>query len=43
VNGKEGDNPLTDLTMYGKHPFPPDIEELLLRMKSLVAEKDDVH
>jgi len=34
-NGKIGDNPLTDMTIHGKHPFPPDIEEMLLRIDSL--------
>jgi hypothetical protein len=37
-NGKVGDNPLTDLTVHGKHPFPPDIEELLLRADALGRE-----
>ena len=32
VNGKFGDNPVTDLTIHGRHPFPPDIEDLLLRI-----------
>lgn len=35
VNGKLDDNPLTDLTIHGLHPFPPDIEELLLRVDEL--------
>jgi hypothetical protein len=35
VNGKHGDNPLTDLVSYGEHPFPPDIEALLLRIEDL--------
>lgn len=35
VNGKHGDNPLTDLTIHGEHPFPPDIEKLLLRIDEL--------
>lgn len=34
-NGKPGDNPLTDLVLYGEHPFPPDIEEMLLRIDDL--------
>ncbi len=34
-NGKIGDNPLSDLTIHGRHPFPPDIEEMLLRINSL--------
>jgi hypothetical protein len=35
MNGKPGDNPLSDLTVHGQHPFPPDIEELLLRIDEL--------
>lgn len=35
MNGKPGDSPLTDLVLYGKHPFPPDIEEMLLRIEDL--------
>jgi hypothetical protein len=35
MNGKPGDSPLTDLTIHGAHPFPDDIEELLLRIDEL--------
>jgi len=35
MNGRPGDNPLSDLTIHGGHPFPPDIEELLLRIDEL--------
>lgn len=28
VNGKHGDDPLTDLTIHGEHTFPTDIEKL---------------
>lgn len=35
MNGKPGDNPLTDLVVHGQHPFPSDIEELLLRIDEL--------
>ena len=35
VNGEQGDNPLTDLTIHDEHPFPPDIEDLLLRIDEL--------
>ena len=38
MNGKIGDNPLTDLVVHGEHPFPPDIEELLLSIEALVRE-----
>jgi hypothetical protein len=34
-NGKHRDNPLSDLTIHGGHPFPPDIEEMLLRIDAL--------
>ena len=34
-NGKYGDNPLTDMTIHGRHPFPPDIELLLRRIDDL--------
>lgn len=35
ANGKPGDNPLSDLTLHGRHPFPADIEALLLRIQEL--------
>ena len=35
VNGKLGDNPLSDLTIHGRHLFPSDIEAMLLRIDSL--------
>ena len=34
-NGKHGDNPLTDMFVHGRHPFPPDIEDLLRELRSL--------
>ena len=34
-NGKHGDNPLSDLIVYGVHSFPRDIEVLLLRIDTL--------
>jgi hypothetical protein len=34
-NGKHGDNPLSDLTIHGAHPFPPDVEQMLLRIDAL--------
>ena len=34
-NGKFGDNPLSDLTIHKAHPFPPDIEEMLLKIHAL--------
>ena len=35
MNGKHGDNPLSDLTIHRQHPFPADIEKLLLRIDEL--------
>jgi hypothetical protein len=34
-NGKIGDNPLSDLTIHGRHSFPPEIETMLLRIDAL--------
>ena len=34
-NGKAHDNPLSDMTVHGMHPFPPDIETLLRRVDEL--------
>jgi hypothetical protein len=34
-NGKTGDNPLSDLTIHDLHPFPDEIEALLLRIDSI--------
>jgi hypothetical protein len=32
-----GDNPLTDMFRWGKHPFPPDIEQLLRKIGAVDA------
>ena len=34
-NGKPSDSPLTDLMVHGAHPFPPDIEEMLIKIDAL--------
>jgi hypothetical protein len=34
-NGKPGDNPLTDLVVHGRHPFPEEIEAMLWRVDEL--------
>lgn len=34
-NGKSGDHPVTDLVHYGRHPFPRDVEALVLRLHRL--------
>lgn len=39
TNGKPGDNPLTDLVVHGKHPFPEDIEAMLLEIHRLGREQ----
>jgi len=41
VAGGIGDNPLTDLFVYGKHPFPPDIEEMLVRIRNVTPRYID--
>ncbi len=28
-NGKLGDNPISDMFIHGKHPFPADVEEMI--------------
>lgn len=35
ANGKVHDNPITDLLVHGRHPFPPEIEALVLKLHSL--------
>ena len=39
-NGKPGDSPLSDLAVHGAHPFPDEIEELLLRVDGLGRRPD---
>jgi hypothetical protein len=29
ANGKPHDHPVTDTVIYGLHPFPPDVEDLV--------------
>lgn len=36
-NGRMGDNPLSDLTIYGVSHFPPDIADTMLRIAALGA------
>ena len=38
-NGKPGDNPITDLLVHGRHPFPPDIEAMILEIVKLDSSK----
>ena len=33
--GSLGDHPLTDLLVHGQHPFAPDIEALVLKLRDL--------
>ena len=40
MNGKQGDNPLSDLTIHGKHPFPLEVETMLLRIDELGRRSD---
>ncbi len=34
-NGKPGDNPITDTMIHGMHPFPPDLEKLIIELQKL--------
>ena len=34
-NGRPGDNPMTDLLAHGKHPFPPDMESMILEILTI--------
>lgn len=34
-NGKPQDNPLSDLVVHGMHPFPSDVEQMLLEIDEL--------
>ena len=36
-NGKIGDHPITDLILHGRHPFPPDVEDLVRQLHRLDA------
>ena len=31
-NGKQHDNPVTDTVVHGLHPYPKDLEELVLKL-----------
>lgn len=35
ANGKLGDDPLTDMLVYGRHPFPEDMELTLRKILAL--------
>lgn len=37
-NGKIGDNPLSDMIIHGKHPFPADIEIMLRKLRAINPE-----
>jgi hypothetical protein len=34
-NGTPGDHPYTDMVAHGKHPFPPDIESMLWKLREM--------
>ena len=34
-NGRLGDNPITDMLIHGKHPFPSDIEAMLRQLHAI--------
>jgi hypothetical protein len=35
VNGKPGDNPISDMFIHGKHPFPADIEAMIREIEAI--------
>lgn len=39
MNGKPGDNPLSDMISHGAHPFPDDIEKMLLEIDAIGREQ----
>ena len=39
-NGRPHDNPLSDFTIHGRHPFPADIEDLLRRIDEIGRRED---
>ena len=39
-NGKIHDNPLSDFTIHGRRPFPPDIMQLLERIEAVGRKPD---
>jgi hypothetical protein len=36
-NGRSGDNPLTDMLVHGRHPFPRDMERMLRQLHAAQA------
>lgn len=34
-NGKPGDHPITDMLIHGKHPFPPDVEDMIRQLHAI--------
>jgi hypothetical protein len=40
MNGKKHDNPLSDMTVHGAHPFPADVEEMLRQIQRLGSRLD---
>ena len=34
-NGKPHDNPISDITIHGMHPFPSELEALVLRLHKM--------
>ncbi len=35
ANGKPGDHPISDMTIHGAHPFPTDMEKMILRLRNV--------
>jgi hypothetical protein len=40
-NGKPGDDPMTDMLVHGKHPFPADMEAMLRDILALDRDFPD--
>jgi hypothetical protein len=38
MNGKRGDNPISDMMIYGTHPFPEDMEVTIRLIHSINPE-----
>jgi DNA invertase Pin-like site-specific DNA recombinase len=42
MNGKEGDHPVTDVTIYGLPAFNPEIDQLIIELKELGAWESEI-
>jgi hypothetical protein len=42
AHGKPGDHPVTDTIVYGKHPYPPNLEKLVIELYKLDSQAFNV-